>query len=104
MPTDCEYTSAPPSRVPTYSQYCVTPVPLVQLNVTVDDAKLDPGAGDTICADPPGTPVSVTVGVMVGVTVLVGVGEGPTVDVDVAVRVGVAVLVGRGVPVPGPYV
>ena len=91
------------------SQYSVTPDPLVQLNVTVEAAKIEPGAGEKICAVPLLVGVLVRVGVGVaGATVLVGVSDGPTVGlvvavpVEVAVLVAVGVLVGPVVPVPGP--
>ena len=99
VPVDCEYTSRAPGWVPTHSQYCVTPVPLVQVNVTVDEEKLVPGTGEIIWAkaEPP------------GVLVAVGVSDGPAVDVAVAVGVGVLVAVAVGLPAgvevtaPGPY-
>src|SRR5436853_120240 len=50
VPADCEYTSFAPSWVPTHNQYWLTPDPLVQLNVTVDELRADPGAGETISA------------------------------------------------------
>ena len=58
--------SEPFCELPTNSAYPVA-LPAVQLNVTVDELKVDPGAGLSICAGP-------GVGVAEGVTVAVGVG------------------------------
>ena len=80
VPCDCEYTSNPPGVVPTYSQYWLTPLPLVQLNV-VEDPRLVPGAGEISCA----AGLTVAVGVLVGADVIVGV----------SVFVGVSVIVLR---------
>jgi hypothetical protein len=55
--------------------------PLLQVKVTVEEVKLDPGAGDRICAAP---------GAGVGVGAIEGVGEGLELGVGVAVGVGVA--------------
>jgi len=50
VPCDSEYTLLAPSDVPTHRKYCVTPAPLVQVNVTVEDVRIDPGGGSTISA------------------------------------------------------
>ena len=118
------YRSSPPGVVPSHSQYVLPTAPLVQLNVTVDDERVVPGTGDTICASVTapgvlvtvgvsvlvgvavGVPVAVAVGVNVFVGVFDGVSDSPTVGEAVGVRVGVAVATGAtGVDVttPGPY-
>jgi len=52
-------------------------LPAVHWKVTVEEAKVDPGAGLTITAEPePGVAVGVGVGVPLGVGVAVGVGVG----------------------------
>ena len=55
--------------MPTQSQYWLTPVSVVQVNVTVDEESTEPGAGETIWASATAPGVLVTV----GVRVLVGV-------------------------------
>jgi hypothetical protein len=57
--------------------------PLLQVKVTVEEVKLDPGVGDRICAAP-GAGVGVGVGFGVGFGVAVGVGIGVAVGVGVA--------------------
>ena len=53
-------------------------LPAVQLNVTLDEVKVDPGEGLIMTAGPvvPGVGVGVAVGVAVGVGVAVEVGVG----------------------------
>jgi hypothetical protein len=46
VPCDWEYKFPSPCTVETHSQYWLTLSPLVQVKVTVDDASVDPGAGD----------------------------------------------------------
>lgn len=95
IPWDRVYRSPSPGRDPIHSQYWLTPVPAVQVNVTVDDWRIDPGDGDVIWAGvlAPGAPVTVGIGVAVGVRVGVAVG----------VLVGEAVPAGVEVTAPGPY-
>ena len=99
-------------------------MPVVQVNVTVEEASVDPGTGETICASTAapgvlvGVGMDVLVGVAVGVRVAVAVGvfdgvsEGPGVDDGVGlgkaveVEVGIAVAGGAAgveVTTPGPY-
>ena len=101
VPCDCVYRFPSPSTVETHSQYWVTPVPLVQLNVTVDDGRTDPGAGATIraSATPLDALVDVGGGVGVGVGVFVAVGAIVGVPGLVAASVGEAVGVRDGVGV-----
>jgi len=89
VPCDWVYRFPSLGTVETHSQYWVTPVPLVQLNVTVDDVRIVPGAGATICASTTAPGVLVAAGCNV-----VGVGGG------VFVAAGVVVAVGRLVAVP----
>jgi len=99
VPCDCEYRFPSPGTVETHSQYSTTPVPLVQLNVTVEDVSTDPGAGATICASTTAPGVLVTVGgrVPTGVGVLAGVG------LMGGVPAGVGGAAGVDVTTPGPY-
>ena len=60
-------------------------LPAVQLNVAVDEAKVDPVTGLIICTEPLG------VGVAVGEGVGVAVGDGEGVGVAVGEGVGVGV-------------
>jgi hypothetical protein len=60
---------------PRVNAYCVA-APTVHWNVTVDEVKVDPGAGLVMTAGPaPAVGVGVAVGVGDGVPVGVGVGE-----------------------------
>ena len=60
-------------------------LPALQVNVTLDEVKVDPGGGLNITAAPvAGVGVGVTVGVAVGVAVGVGVTVGVGVGVGVA--------------------
>jgi hypothetical protein len=93
VPWDCEYRFPSPSTVDTHSQYWVTATPALQVNVTVDDVSVDPGAGVWICAR--ANAGDVAVGVAVRVPVAVG-------D-NVGVRLGTVVEVGLDVGAPGPY-
>ena len=76
-------------EVPTMRAYAVA-FPAVQLKLTLEELKVDPGSGLTICTDP-----GLAVGVGLTVAVGVGVALGP--------GVGVGVGVGVGEPVGGPY-
>ena len=67
-------------------------LPALQVKVTLEEVKVDPGGGFDITAAP-------VAGVGVGVTVGVGVGVGVAVGVAVGVGVGVAVGFGVGVGV-----
>jgi len=87
------YTFPSPGTVETHSQYCVTPAPPVQLNVTVDDVNTDPGAGVTISASTTAPGVLV----IVGLTVFVAVGT------IVGVPAGGGLAAGVEVATPGPY-
>src|SRR5438093_467092 len=93
VPVDCEYTSRVPGWVPTHNQYCVTPVPLVQVNVTVDEEKLVPGTGEIIWANalPPGVLVAVLVSFPTRRSSDLAVGVGVLVAVAVGLPAGVAV-------------
>ena len=73
-------------------------LPALQLKVTLEELKVDPGGGLSITPGPMvgGVGVGVGVGVPVGVGVDVGVGVGVGVDGGVAVGVGVGVEVGVG--------
>jgi len=67
-------------------------LPALQVKVTLDEVKVDPGGGLIMTAAPVvGVGVGVTVGVGVGVGVAVGVGVGVAVGVGVGVTVGVGV-------------
>lgn len=70
-------------------------VPLLQVKVTEEDVKVDPGTGLSIIDGPVGGGV----GVAVGVGVAPGVGVGVTVGVGVEPGVGVGVGVPLGPPV-----
>lgn len=81
-------------EVPTNNKYFVA-LPALQLNVTVEEPRIDPGTGLSICAGPDAVGEGVGLGVTVGVGFGVEVGEG--VGVGVAVGCGVEVGVGVGV-------
>ena len=67
-------------------------LPALQLKVTLEEVKVDPGGGLIMTAAPiVGVGVGVTIGVGVGVGVAVGVGVGVGVTVGVGVGVGVRV-------------
>ena len=66
-------------------------LPALQVKVTLEEVKVDPGGGFDITAAPvAGVGVGVTVGVGVAVGVAVGVGVGVAVGFGVGVGVGVA--------------
>jgi len=78
-------------------------VPALHEKVTVEELKVDPGAGLSMTAAAGagvGVAVAVAVAVGVGVTLAVGVGVGVALAVGVGVADGVGVGVGE---VAGPY-
>ena len=87
---------APFGELPTKRKYAVA-LPALQVKVTVDEVKVDPGGGLIITAAP-------AVGVGVGVTVCVGVGVAVGVGVGVGVTVGVGVGVGAADELKALYV
>lgn len=87
--------SPAPSELPIVSPYALA-LPALQVKVTVEEVKVDPGSGVNITAGPVGGGVGVGVGVGTGVGVGVAVGGGVGVGVGGGVGVGVAVGVGLG--------
>jgi hypothetical protein len=79
-------------------------LPALQVKVTLEEVKVDPGGGLSITPAPVVGGVGVAVGVGVGVAVGEGVAVGVGVGVTVGVGVGVAVGLGVGVGLPEPTV
>ena len=69
-------------------------LPELQLKVTLEEVKVDPGGGLSISAGPVAGGVGVGVDVGLGVGVALDVGEGVGVGVGVGEGVGVGVAVG----------
>ena len=77
-------------------------VPVLQVKVTLEEVKVDPGGGVRIWAEPVagvGVGVGAGVGVAVGVGVPLGVGVGVGVGADVPVSAAIR-LAPLGVPQP----